>query len=474
MVEKDNSLKNSLWAIADNSGQQVLSFVIFTVLARWLTPQAFGLLAIAHLQVQFVRLAVLDALALPVLRSEQADASLFSWLFTQCTWVSLVFAGLMALGAPALATYFESRELLPIIFGMSGVIVLYGLARAHDAILLRQARFKLLALRSLFSVAAGGVVAIVLAYRGHGALALVAQQITTTTVALIVAFCSEWRQWRPRWHFSMILMRKYGRESMNASASSMLSYANGNGDAALVSIVLGPHATGLYNLAKRVTLAVSLMISASLSRVAASLFFKDSSDTAKLGEHYRRMTALTMSGLVLIYGLIANFSEPITRIVFGPQWLSAAPILTILSMGGIFQSLFNLGQNLSMATGHARRAVRFGGMQLTAAIALSLLLTWKGLIGMALGFGIAAVISACLMHRVISQQLHLHALRALNVLLPPLLGVISLTLISQLTRMYYGPVASWWSLIAVNSMAAAGYLALFLPSKLIVDKRKNK
>jgi len=473
VVDKDGALKNSFWSVADNFAQQALSFVIFTVLARWLTPQAFGLLAIAHLQVQFVRFAVLDALALPVLRSEEADTKLFSWLFTQCTWVSMIFAGLMALGAPALATYFESRELIPIIFGMSGVIVLYGLGRAHDAILLRQARFKLLALRSLFSVTTGGAVAIALAYQGHGALALVAQQLTTTSVALIISFTSEWQRWHPRWYFSMPLMRKYGRESANASVSSMLNYANGNGDAALVSVILGPQATGLYNLAKRITLAVSLMISASLGRVATSLFLKDATDSTLLGEHYRRMTALMMSALVLIFGLIANFSEPITRIIFGPQWLPAAPVLIILSISGIFQASFNIGQGLSLATGHARRAVRLGSLQLIAAIALSLVLAWKGVVGMALGFGIAAVISACLMYRIIHQQIHMSLMRGLIPLAPSLLGVICLTVISQLTRVHYPTITSWWLLIVVNLVATIGYLIIFFLAKTFLDNRKK-
>ena len=468
MVDKDGALKNSFWSVADNFAQQALSFVIFTVLARWLTPQAFGLLAIAHLQVQFVRFAVLDALALPVLRAENADASLFSWLFTQCTWISLIFAALMAAGAPALATYFEARELIPVIFGMSAVIVLYGLGRAHDAILLRQARFKLLALRSLFSVAAGGIVAIALAYQGHGALALVAQQITTTSIALVISFCSEWRRWHPRWHFSSALIRKYGRESAHASISSMLNYANANGDAALVSVVLGAQATGLYNLAKRVTLAVSLMISASLGRVATALFLKDATDPIRLGEHYRRMLALMMSGLMLIFGLIANFSEPITRIVFGPQWQPAAPVLIILSIGGIFQAAFNIGQGLSLATGHARRAVRFGSFQLIAAITLSLILASKGVVGMALGFGIAAVISACLMYRVVHTQIHLSLPKGLLPLAPPLLGVISLTFISQLTRIYYPEITSWWLLFGVNLVAAVGYLLIFFLSKFLL------
>lgn len=471
MTTKSTSLNHSLWSIADNFSQQVLAFIIFAILARWLSPQEFGLLAIAHLLVQFVRLAVLDALALPILRMPVIDRMHFHWLFTQCTLVSIIAAIFIAASAPLLTNYFHAPALLSVVLGMSAVTILYGLNRAHDAMLLRQADFRLLALRSLISVAGGGIVAIACARAGYGALALVAQQLTTTCLTFLISLCAEWQRWRPRWYFSMPLLREHGRESLKAAMSSMLLYANSNGDAALVSIVLGPHAAGLYNLGKRVTSAVSLMIAAALSRVASALFFRSVSDHRVLAEHYCRMSTLTLSGLLLIYGLIANFAAAIVRIVFGSQWQAAAPLLVILSIAGVFQALFNIGQNLSMATGYTARALRIGAIQLTLAIIFSLTLSLalplvssvalerEQLIGMAIGFCIATVLSAAVMHRFITAQLQLPVTKALLPLLSPLIALLCLTVTSQWLLAHYAPITGWLQLCTVNIIATIAYVA---------------
>ncbi|MBS0329720.1 MAG: oligosaccharide flippase family protein, partial [Proteobacteria bacterium] len=109
----------SAWSIADNFAQQALSFAIFAVLANWLTPHEFGLLAIAHLMVQFVRMTLLDAIAMPVVRGVDSNDALFDWLFTLCTIVSLVLAAVMALASPLLVRFFGTPELMPVLLGMS-------------------------------------------------------------------------------------------------------------------------------------------------------------------------------------------------------------------------------------------------------------------------------------------------------------------------------------------------------------------
>ena len=75
--------------------------------------------------------------------------------------------------------------------------------------------------------------------------------------------------------------------------------------------MLGPHATGLYNLGKRVTTAISLMIGARLSRVASSMFYRHSTDAERLRVHFTYMAGLTLAGLVPFYGLLANLAEPV-------------------------------------------------------------------------------------------------------------------------------------------------------------------
>lgn len=448
----------SVWSIADNLAQQALSFVIFTVLARWLTPHEFGLLAIAHLMVLFARMSVLDAMAMPVVRGLDSGDALFDWLFTLCTVVSLVLAATMALLSPLLVRFFGAPALMPVLLGMSLAIVLFGLVRAHEARLLRDGNFRLLAIRSIFSVCAGGAVALFMAYRGAGAMALVMQQLTTGVVALLIAVVAEWRIWRPHWTWSNTLIRAHASEMGKVSISALLNYANNNGDAALVSVLLGPTATGLYNLVKRVLSAAYLVIGVSLGRVGVTLYVQQQTDPAVLRRTYARMLGMTLLLLVPVYAFATALAEPMVVIVFGEQWRPSAPLFGWLSVVYLAQAVFALGQSLSFATGQSARVPKLALMQLLMAIAFALvLMRWNGVTGIAAGFAIGSVVGMMAMQRTICRQLDMPLRSIVLAVLPTGVGAvlgIALVRTLPLTGMQ---VTGWLSLIFAGTIGLLAY-----------------
>lgn len=416
----------SAWSILDNLVQQVLSFVIFLILARWLTPHEFGLLAIAHLMVLFTRMSLLDSLAMPVVRSPEVSNDLFDWLFTICTVVSLMVAALMVAAAWPLARFFEAPDLTWVLMGMSLSVVLFGLGRAHDGRLLREGRFRVMAIRSLCSVTAGGAVALWLAARGAGAMALVAQQVVTGVVALIVALVAEWKNWRPRWRWSSELLREHAAETRRIGLNACVGYANTNGDALVVSVLLGPYATGLYNLAKRVLSAGYLIVASSLSRVGVSLFVQSQGDPVALAQAYRRMLGLTLLLLAPMYALVSLVAEPLVVIAFGERWRESASLFGWLSVAYVAQSVFWLGQNLSFATRHSARVLKLSTLQLglTAGLALAFVPA-AGMQGVAAGVALGGVAGCVLMHIAVHRQLGLSNLSLMRATLPATMGTVA-------------------------------------------------
>lgn len=461
----------SVWSIADNFAQQALSFVIFAVLAHWLTPHEFGLLAIAHLMVQFVRMTLLDAMAMPVVRGLDSSDAVFNWLFTLCTAVSLVLAAAMALSSPLLVRFFGTPELMPVLLGMSLVIVLYGLVRAHEARLLRQGNFRLLAIRSICSVCAGGAVALFMVYQGAGAMALVAQQITTGIVALLIALVAEWRIWRPRWAWSSALVRTHASEMSKVSTSALLNYANTSGDAALVSVLLGPYATGLYNLAKRVLSAAYLVIGASLGRVSVTLFVQQQRDPAALRQTYARMLAMTLLLLVPVYTLVTALAEPMVVIVFGEQWRPSAPLFGWLSVAYLGQAAFALGQNLSFATGQSARVPKLALAQMLIAMALAFLLVrWNGVTGVAAGFAIGSMAGMVAMKFAISRQLDMPLRSFVLTVLPAGMGAVLGAVLVRILPLAGLQVTGWFSLIFAGIAGLLAYSASAALVRLLVNR----
>jgi O-antigen/teichoic acid export membrane protein len=452
----------SAWSIVDNMVQQVLSFCIFVVLARWLTPHEFGLLAIAHLMVLFVRTSLLDALAMPVVRAPTADDHLFNWLFTLCTVVAGGMACVMALLSWPLARFFGALDLVPVLLGMSLAVLLVGLVRAHDARLLREGNFRLLAIRSLCSVTAGGAAALYFASRGAGAMALVAQQLVMGSVLLAIAVLAEWRVWRPRWVWSAVLMRTHATETRRVGLNALVNYANSNADAALVSVLLGPHATGLYNLGKRVLSAAYLVVAASLSRVGISLFVQKQHDPVALAQSYTRMLGWTLLLLAPIYAIASLVAEPLVVMVFGEQWRNSAPLFGWMSVAYVSQSAFWLGQNLSFTTRHSARVLRLSTLQLglSGALALLLGLSPLGMVGVAAGFALGSVVGCIAMQIAIKRQLAIRWSALASTALPAVLGTAATALALWVLPRTGLDAQRWLGLLLALGLGLVSYTAM--------------
>jgi O-antigen/teichoic acid export membrane protein len=454
----------SAWSVVDNFAQQALAFVIFAMLAQLLSPAEFGLLAMAHLVVQFVRMAVLDALAMPVLRGAPLDASDtrdFDWLFSLCAVTSVLLAALMALLAYRFADSYGTPGLRPVLIGMSLVVVLYGLVRAHEARLLREGNFRLLAIRSVLSVGAGGAVALVMARQGAGAMALVGQQVTTGVVALVIAVVSEWRVWRPRWVWSTALLRQHRAEMGRVSLSALLSYGKNNIDVAIVSLLLGSHSTGLYNLAKRVQSSVFLIIGASLGRVGVTRFVQQADHPQPLRQAYLELLGMGMLLMVPIYALDTQLAVPLVRLVFGAQWLPSADLFGWLALAYLGQAAFELGQNMLFAKGLSARLPQLALLQLLLSGAGAVSLGWLGgLPGVVAGFTLGSLAGTARMQWLIGRLLGVDAKAWWRSTQAALLAAAGAAAAVQGLFMAGFAVTGWLSLAATGATGLLVYAAV--------------
>src|SRR5207237_7454237 len=114
--------------------------------------------------------------------------------------------------------------------------------------------------------------------------------------------------------------------------TGVLGFANTNGDSLLVSLFLGPYATGLYNLAKRVTSAVYLVIASSMHKVALPVFSNAGMDLAALRSGYLKIVGITLFCVAPLLCFQAVLAEPLVATVFGARWLPAAPTVGVLAL----------------------------------------------------------------------------------------------------------------------------------------------
>src|SRR5450830_1075813 len=425
----------SFWAVLDNLAQQGLSFIIFAILARLLNPAEFGLLTIAHLFILFSRLVVLDALAMPVIRAKEPDDGAYSALFS-------------------------AASLAPVLQGMSLSILFFGMVRSYEARLVRQMKFKQLAIRSTVSVMLGGVLGIALAYRGWGAMSLVVQQVMAAGLALLlVVLQSGWLPslaWRAR-------PSRYWHDVRQVSVSGILSFANSNGDSLLVSIFLGPYATGLYNLAKRLTSAVYLVITASLLRVSLPVFAAASGKPEQLRQAYLQLLAMMLFLMLPMLLFQAALAEPLVATVFGQKWLPASSTIAALALLYCLSSVAELNNYVLFALGHSRWPPLLGILQLSLAVILAACFSQYGLLAMSLSFAAASLLMLPWSQHLACKSMDLPWTSFLVALQPILAGAAALLL-----TLYV--MARWWQGSAIVLLVLAlfaGAIAYLLPMLLL-------
>lgn len=329
------------WALLESCGLSGLSFATIVVLARFLAPSDFGVAAMALGFVQiFGALAASlfhDAI---IQRQELRPAHLDS-----AFWASTLLGGLMSLscwlaggwiagvlGEPSVAPVLHWMSLSLLFSGVDGVVV---------AELRRRMQFKALAARSLFGRVAGATVGIAGAALGFGVWALVAQQLTTATLASAVVLIRAPR--RPHLALSPRAIGELASFAFGSLLSQLLGFCNIRIFIILAGYLLGASAVGYLNLAFRMVDTIKDALAAAANQLALPLFSRRQGDRPALLRAYQEASEFACLATLPIFAGMVACPDEIVAFVFGARWLPAAPLVQIL--GGVaiayFVRLFN-------------------------------------------------------------------------------------------------------------------------------------
>jgi PST family polysaccharide transporter len=315
------------WSFAISVGQYGTLLGLNLILARLLGPEAFGLVAMATVYVLFIQLLLQQGMMpaiiqRPTLRPEHLDSAF---------WLVMATAGALTAVSVALSGWWADvnrlPELQPVIVALSLILPLRGLSLVQEALLRRRLDFKPLALRTGLAMTIGGLVAVALAIAGAGAWALVAQQVITAGIEVVVL----WRvgRWRPRLRFD----RPASRELLGFSGGALLGsvgvFANTRADALITGLFFGPIAVGWYRLGTRLTTAVVDLASRSLQQAALPELARAQHEPDRFRARTLDVLHLSALGAVPVLGVLAACTAPLLALL-GPEWADARPGVVLL------------------------------------------------------------------------------------------------------------------------------------------------
>jgi O-antigen/teichoic acid export membrane protein len=235
----------------------------------------------------------------------------------------------------------------PLFAALSLSFFVTSLATTHEALLVREMKFRSLELRMMVGTAAGAAVGITLAVKGYGAWAIIGQQLAIAAVSTALLWL--FSPWRPRFRFSMASLRDLGGFSGNVFLHRLLYYLHRNADNLLIGRFLGPFALGLYGFAYNVMLVPFSRIAGPLTEVLFPAFSRMQDDRERMTAVWVRAVRLVASVSVpALLGLVVVAPDFI-HVVLGAKWSHSIVLIQVLAFVGLLQSLQTLNPNILQA-----------------------------------------------------------------------------------------------------------------------------
>jgi PST family polysaccharide transporter len=357
---QERSVQGGIYMVVAQAAQFVLKLGSTVFLARLLTPEDFGLVAMASAITGFMMIFKDLGLSMATIQRENITHDQVTGLFWVNVGVSTFLAVVAGASAPGIAWFYGDERLVEITIALSFGFLLGGLTTQHEAILKRQMRFRVLAALEVASILVGSVVAITFAFMGGGYWSLVLLNLMRPFVLFggVWIFC-QWRPSSPHKAKDIMDLLTFGG---NLTGFNVINYFSRRGDDILIGRFVGASALGLYEKAYQLLLLPLRQLNTPLTSVMIPTLSRTVDQPEKHKRIFKRtVEAITMLTMPMVAMLIMT-SDWVILFILGPKWTGAASIFTLLGIVGLVQPVASATGWLFIAQNRTNEKLRWGAI----------------------------------------------------------------------------------------------------------------
>lgn len=352
-----NSVKIASLITAVSRYSVVVFNLVFTMaLARLITPDEFGIIAIATVFTSFFSILSDMGLSSGVIQNKELSERDINNIYSFNCYISLGLAAVFFLFSFFLVWFYENPIYLPLGTLLATALLFSSMTAIPQALFMKKKRFALTGVTRVIASLCGGVVAIVLGFYNFGCFAIGFQSLITAVIPFIWLYLQARHEYGLR--FNLIPGFASIRKILNYSAYiygfNTINYFARNLDNLLIGKVFGAQALGYYDKAYKLTVFpvnnLTLVISSALHPIL--------SEYQKNGQLvYERyipiVKFLSLSGVFLSVIFVFAGNELIP-LMFGGDWTESIIPFEVLSLSLWFQMTASSCGSIYLSLGKTR------------------------------------------------------------------------------------------------------------------------
>jgi O-antigen/teichoic acid export membrane protein len=390
-ITKKEVISSLFWKLMERGGSQGISFVVSIVLARILLPEEYGLIALIMIFISLANVFVQGGFNSALIQKKDADDIDFSTVF----YISLFIAGLLYIvlffSAPSIARFYEQLQLIAVIRVLSITLFFGTVNSIQIAVISRNMQFKKLFYSSFGAIIASGIVGIIMAYKGFGVWALVAQQIINQLFSTLIMWFTV--KWRPKLLFSFKRLQGLLSFGWKILVSNLINTLFLNLRSLIIGKIYSADMLGYFNRGKQFPLIIITNVNGSIQSVMLPAYSSEQGNRKRVKDMVRR--SITTSSFIvfpIMVGL-AIVSKPLVTLVLTDKWLPCVPFLQIFCATYMLMPIHTANLQAIKALGYSGKILKIELIKKILELTVLIISLNYGIYAIAVGGLIASLIS---------------------------------------------------------------------------------
>ena len=349
---KQKSYKAFAWDFAGKIGGQSVGFIISIFLARLLSPDDFGLLAMVNVVIALSASLMDMGLGVALIQRKEVRDEHYGSVFFFNIVVGLLLASALFFSAPLIGRFYEREILVPMARAMSVLFLLNSVGNVLRLKLRKELEYGIPTRAGLLSALLSGAVGVGLAFGGFGVWSLVVQSLLNPILSNIYLFY--YVKWRPRLVFQFQALKELWGFGFRMFISGILDTIFNQADSIIIGKLFSPAMLGQYYRARSLNNYVVQYSSGSIMSVLFPALSMLQDDPDKLKEMVRKGFHLIAFMAFFLSGLFFVIGADLILLLFGSKWEPAIQLFHLIMLTAYGYPLSSLLVNILSAKGNSK------------------------------------------------------------------------------------------------------------------------
>jgi O-antigen/teichoic acid export membrane protein len=346
---KSDSLKSIKWSALSELLTRAVQPTVMIFLARILSPEDFGLVAIATIIISAGQVFLEFGMGKALIQTD-SDVELYR---NNALWTNVLIAFIVYIivffNAGLIGNFFNSPESAIIIKVLGIQFILNSFFSSNIAFFQRELKFSILFKIRTSASLGTAIVSLSLAALGYGVWALVFGALIGSFIQLCL--CWIYSTWNPVFKFNKEIFFKMFNFSKWILFEGVFAWLLAWGDSIAVGHMMNPEELGKYRIGNAIIILISNIVFTPIIPIALSYFSRIKTNKEELRNSYEKLTGLIAYIAVPIAVMLVLLSHEFVFVVLGEKWVGVEIIIIIMGIRFGFGWLVGLNSTVFTAIG---------------------------------------------------------------------------------------------------------------------------